>query len=199
MMNTKAHAPDRLRLPVGRVARHRGVLRTLLSAPDAGLTIRQLAIRSGVPYASTWRLVEDLRRLGALRLEVVGPSRRVFVNAGSSLLDDLGRIAAVEFAPHRDAARRFATLASRVHAVRTVILFGSVARGEETVGSDVDLAVVLDREEQAARAELDRLVGRVVEETGLPVVMTLLTRRELAGRGSFPRALKAGEVLYERS
>jgi predicted nucleotidyltransferase len=83
--------------------------------------------------------------------------------------------------------------------VRTVILFGSVARGEETVGSDVDLAVVLDREEQAARAELDRLVGRVVEETGLPVVMTLLTRRELAGRGSFPRALKAGEVLYERS
>ena len=171
----------------------------LFAAPPAGITIRELAIRSGVPYASTWRLVEDLRRLGALRLEAIGASRRVSVNAGSPLLDDLRRIAAVQFAPHRNAARRFADLAARVHAVRKVILFGSVARGEETVGSDVDLAVVIDRETRAVRAELDRLAGQVVEETGLPVVPTLVTRRAIARGGSFPRALESGEVLYARS
>jgi len=187
------------RLPVGRVVRHRGILRVLFAAPPAGITIRELAIRSGVPYASTWRLVEDLRRLGALRLEAIGASRRVSVNAGSPLLDDLQRIATVQFAPHRAAARRFADLAARVHAVRKVILFGSVARGEEAVGSDVDLAVVIDRETRAVRAELDRLAGQVVEETGLPVVPTLVTRRAIARGGSFPRALESGEVLYARS
>src|SRR3972149_3455426 len=127
-MNTDPRPPSRL--PVGRVIRHRGVLRALFAAPPAGSTIRELAIRSGVPYASTWRLVEDLRRLGALRVEVIGPSRRVSVNAGSPLLDDLRRIAGVEFDPHRKAARRFADLASKLHAVRKVILFGSVSRGE---------------------------------------------------------------------
>ncbi|HKZ63236.1 MAG TPA: nucleotidyltransferase domain-containing protein [Thermoplasmata archaeon] len=196
-MNTDPRPPSRL--PVGRVIRHRGVLRALFAAPPAGSTIRELAIRSGVPYASTWRLVEDLRRLGALRVEVIGPSRRVSVNAGSPLLDDLRRIAGVEFDPHRKAARRFADLASKLHAVRKVILFGSVSRGEETVGSDVDLAVVLDRETRAVRAHVDRLAGQVVEETGLPVVPTLLTQREMTRGGSFPRTLAAGEVLYERS
>src|SRR5881397_3764276 len=159
-MNTKTHPSSRL--PVARVFRHRGVLRTLFAASRTDLTIRELAIRSRVSYASTWRLVEDLRRLGAVRLDRIGPSRRVSVNEASPLLADLRSIAALEFSPHRHAARRFAELASRVHAVRTVILFGSVARGEETVGSDVDIAVVVDRGTSPIRAELDRLAGQVV-------------------------------------
>jgi len=196
-MNTDLRPTSRL--PVGRVIRHRGVLRALFAAPPAGMTIRELAIRSGVPYASTWRLVEDLRRLGALRLEVIGSSRRVSVNTGSPLLDDLRRIAGVEFDPHRKAARRFADLACKLHAVRKIILFGSVSRGEETVGSDVDLAVVLDRKTRAVRAQVDRLAGQVIEETGLAVVPTMLTQREITRGGSFPRTLATGEVMYERS
>jgi predicted nucleotidyltransferase len=180
------------------VVRHRGILLALFAAPPAALTIRELALRAGVPYATTWRVVEDLRRLGALTIDPVGASRQVRVNAGSPLLGDLRRIAAVEFAPHRQAALRFARLASRVPVVRKVILFGSVARGEETVGSDVDVAVVLERRTKGALDELDRLATRVQDETGLAVVPIPVTPRELGRGGSFPRTLAAGEVLYER-
>jgi len=186
------------RLPVARTVRHRGVLRTLFAATPSGLTIRELSLRSGVPYATPWRVVEDLRRLGALTADAVGGSRLVRVNAGSPLLDDLRRIAAVEFAPHRHAARRFAALASRVHVVRKVILFGSVARGEETVGSDVDVAVVLDRKGRAALSDLDGFAVQVLDETGFVVVPVAVTLPEIARGGTLPRTLESGEVLYER-
>jgi len=195
-MNRTARATHRL--PVARTIRHRGVLRALFAAPGPGLTIRELALRSGVPYATTWRVVEDLRRLGALIAVTVGASRQVRVNTGSPLLDDLRRIAAVEFAPHRQAARRFASLASCVHVVRRVILFGSVSRGEETVGSDVDVAVVLDRKSRAALSDLDGFAVQVLDETGLVVVPVAVTLPEIARGGPFPRTLESGEVLYER-
>ena len=195
-MNNKNALPGRL--PILRLVRHRTALRVLLAAPPTGLTIRELALRSGVPYATTWRIVEDLRRLGVVGVMPVGPSRQVRVNEGSPLLDDLRRIAALEFAPHRQAARRFARLASRVQVVRKVILFGSVARGEETVGSDVDVAVVLDRRTRKALSDVTDLAVQVLDETGLVVVPVTATRRELARGGDLPKALASGEVLYER-
>src|SRR3989442_15660032 len=118
-MQEKARPPHRL--PVARMVRHRGILRALLAAPPAGLTIRALALRSGVPYATTWRVVEDLRRLGAIAVDPGGASRQVRVNAGSPLLEDLGRIAAGEVAPHPPPARRGARLPSRAPAVRPAI------------------------------------------------------------------------------
>ncbi len=185
-------------MPVGRLARHRGILRVLLRAPPAGFTIRELAGRSGVPYATTWRVVEDLRRLGAVSVVPFGGSRQVRLREDSILLDDLRRIAALQFSPHRQAAVRFARLAASVHAVRRIILFGSVARSEETVGSDVDVAVVLDRKTRKALSEVTDVAARVLDETGLVVVPVTATPRELARGGDLPRTLASGEVLYER-
>jgi len=156
-------------------------------------------MQSKVSYATTWRIVEDIWKLGALRVDIIGSSRRVSLNPNSPLLRDLRQIADVQFAPHRDAARRFAGLASRVHVVRKIILFGSVSRGEETVGSDVDLAVVLDRRTQDALSRLDHLAVQVLDETGMVVVPLATTPRQLARNKPFSRTLASGEVLYERS
>lgn len=186
------------RFSVDLVVRHREILQVLLAAPGRPLTIRRLAGLAHTPYATTWRVVQDLLAVGALEGEEVGPSFVVSVNRVSPFLADLERIVSVEPSPHRHAARRFAELASRVHAVRKAILFGSVSRREETMGSDVDVAVVLDRRTAAALKELDRLSVQVHDETGLVVVPVTVTARELARGGSFPRTLEAGETLYER-
>jgi predicted nucleotidyltransferase len=45
-------------------------------------------------------------------------------------------------------------------AVRLAVLFGSVARGEERAGSDVDVGVRLDPDSSALRQEIEVALGR---------------------------------------
>ena len=185
-------------LPIDRFVRHRGILTALFESPGRNATIRELAALARTPYATTWRVVQDLSALGALHRQRVGHSELVSVNERSPLIESLKRVLAVQLSPHRQVAQRFADAASRVPAVRKIILFGSVARGEETVGSDVDVAVVLVRKTEAAWADIIRCASDVGDETGLTVVPIRMTVREIARGGSFPRTLAAGEVLYER-
>jgi predicted nucleotidyltransferase len=92
------------------------------------------------------------------------------------------------------------------HDVKTVILFGSIARGEANIGSDIDLAVIApagwegraDRED-AVRALLGNNCNVLVftpedftrlADTGEPVVQEILTDG-VALIGSIPR-MKSG-------
>ena len=58
---------------------------------------------------------------------------------------------------YTEIAREFAAAVRRgTDAVRDVILFGSVARGEATEASDIDVALLVDRKDAAVRdVELD--------------------------------------------
>jgi len=104
----------------------------------------------------------------------------------------------VQLVPHREAARRFAKLASGVAGVRRVVLFGSAARGTVRPGSDVDVAVVLDRRTEATLDPIYDAAARIRDETGLKVVPVGVVRRELEADTPFARSLREGEVLYER-
>ena len=83
-----------------------------------------------------------------------------------------------------------------------VILFGSHARGQADVRSDVDLLVVLDEVEdrREAAVEIRRLLSDL--PVGKDIVVT--TPNEIARRGEIAgtvlrHALREGRVLYERS
>ena len=63
--------------------------------------------------------------------------------------------------------------------VARLLVFGSVARGEATPESDLDVLVMLDdpaSEEQRSRARIT--VGRVGLERGLPAVAVVVTASE---------------------
>jgi predicted nucleotidyltransferase len=199
MNDTSTPVRTHNQFPLDRIVRHGSVLRTLLAASGRSMTVRELAGRAGTPYATTWRLVQDLLAAGVLLGQRIGPSLSVTVNDRSPFLGDLRTILAMELSPHRRAARRFAELASRVPVVRRVILFGSVARRRETVGSDVDVAVILDRGTKSSWSDVLRCAADVLDETGLAVVPIRMTAREMARRDRFPRMLaEQGEVLYAR-
>lgn len=181
-----------------RLLRHRAVLETLFANPGREFTVRELGVESRTSYATTWRLVEILRDLGALRAHRVGASHSLSVNPRSPVIPELRRLVTVRLLPHREAARRFARLVARVGGVRKVVLFGSAARGTVRRGSDVDVAVVLDRRADATMARVYEAAARVQDETGLKVVPIGVVPRELDGDTKIARALKDGDVLYER-
>lgn len=89
--------------------------------------------------------------------------------------------------------------------VRKVLLFGSVARGEATVGSDIDLVAIYDDIDYTTRTPLaTRLEAAAAEATGFPVAVFVTDRPEWRMRTTQVRtsleALVAerGVILAER-
>lgn len=102
--------------------------------------------------------------------------------------------------PQKTQIRRYVRRLAREFHPRTVILFGSCARGDADEDSDVDLLVVMDHfkdsDEEAIKIRmriprsfpLDLLVKRSAE-----------VNRQAATKGSFMRAvLEEGMILYDR-
>lgn len=91
-----------------------------------------------------------------------------------------------------------ARIAEQFHPEK-IILFGSLARGEETEDSDVDLLVIV-REVEDRRA-LRIAMRRALNGMGLPKDVVVLTtdefetKRRIPGTIAYP-ADKEGRVLY---
>lgn len=83
-----------------------------------------------------------------------------------------------------------------------VILFGSRARGEERVHSDVDLLVVLPRLENKREAAV--AIRRMLSDLPMAKDIVLTTPEEIKRRGDLVGtvlrpALREGKVLYQKS
>lgn len=87
-------------------------------------------------------------------------------------------------------------------APRQIILFGSVARGDETVDSDLDLLVVFDQI-HGRRRDLAVEIQRALDEIGAPVDVVVTDRADLDRRATIPgllrQALRDGQVIHERA
>lgn len=168
--------------------------------PGASGAVLAVMLRTGAPLTGrqVYRLVRDqfslwsvqqalasLAGLGVVESRTVGRAMVHTINEGHYAILPL-RVLLDPFEALREVVQR--SVGSRVAAV---ILFGSVARGEATAGSDVDLAVLASSEwvgrsdlEDAVRArrgnECDVLVftpeefGRLAAGSEEPVVAEIL-------------------------
>ncbi|TCL75139.1 hypothetical protein EDC14_100370 [Hydrogenispora ethanolica] len=86
---------------------------------------------------------------------------------------------------------------------RTIILFGSVAKGLDNPESDLDLLVVWDEEKTLSNRErslkLRRLIGMIDNPLDLMTCTTEELRKALAEPNSFTsQIVKEGRVVYGR-
>ena len=82
---------------------------------------------------------------------------------------------------------------------RTIILFGSYSRGEETPGSDLDLVVILPEVHNHVY-EMVRLRHALID-IDMPIDVLVYSESDVATRGAWPgtalhEALATGQVLY---
>lgn len=206
MNNALQHSPSRPRGSVGhnapaldRMLRHPRLTAWMLGNPKRKYTIRELAKATHESYATTWRVVDLLHKLGALQEERIGASRVISLNLGSPLMIDLRLLHRIVPSPYRRAAVSFAQILGGRAGIREVILFGSAARGKESVGSDLDIAVVVDQKTQDIETEVMDAATRVQDETRLSLVPMILTPRALERASAFRESVRSGEVLYARA
>ena len=155
------------------------VLALLYGVPDEVFFLRQIARQIGTSVGSVQRELETLTGFGLLNRTVLG--RQVFYQANRDhpVFVELHSLVAKTSGIFYLLRSALAPLAKEI---LFAFVFGSMARGEEDAGSDVDLMVIGD-------ATLDEILTRLTSaesDLGRPINPTVYSLRE------FKSKLRAG-------
>ena len=162
------------------------LLKLLCDFPGRDFTINGLAKEAEVPFASAWRAVRDWEAAGFVQTRVLGRARVVRLSNeqyASSLLN-------AAFVPSLQQSSLGAVrqALSSEPRVKRAFLFGSVAEGREKPGSDLDVALLVEKE-----FDVSPLVNKVFDETGCKLIalqFSSTTRLEAFLKGKKSEELK---------
>lgn len=140
----------------------RRVLGLLLLRPEEALHGREVARRTGLPAGTITRELTKLAEAGLLRREKRGNQQVYSANTSGPIFSELASILRKTSGLGDVLAAALAPLAGRV---KLALVFGSVARGEEAAGSDIDVLLVGDagfRDVVAALYPAQTTLGREI-------------------------------------
>ncbi len=126
--------------------------------------LREIAQRTGLAVRSVQRTAKDLTDIGILHRERRGNSVYFRLNGGNPIVPDLKAIF-LKTIGLGDQVRECLTGESKIDAA---FIYGSVAKGDETATSDIDLAMIGDLPPQTLTGlleDLERVTGRDVNAT----------------------------------
>lgn len=142
------------------------VLGLLFGQPDRKFMQQQLIMEAAAGSGGVRRELDRLERSGLVSVYRVGAQKHYQANRNAPIFDELRGIVVKTVGltdPLRDALRRIRPR------VQLAMVFGSIARGEDHVDSDIDLLVVADDlplERLFSRLEpLEKRLGRKINPT----------------------------------
>src|SRR5690606_16772672 len=157
------------------------VLACLFGRPGQSYSVRELIQATGAGSGAVQREVARLAGSGLLSMEQVGNQKRYRANPDSPIHDELTAIVRKTFGLADPLRQALAPLAG---AIEAAFVYGSVARGQDTGGSDIDLMLVSDTlrygDVMAVLQPLDEQLGRTVN----PTLYTRADWRKRTGTGN---------------
>ncbi len=184
--------------------KRRKIVRAMLNHPDKDWSVPELEKITGVPHATVWRTVLDMENAKILRSRLLGKRTKLFnLIEGSPYLPALKSAVAVEVFPLQKVAEEFAREVSKLKAVGSCVLYGSVARGAATMESDIDVLVLVKKSTKALKAQITKIASDMSHRTGRSIVPTVLLDAEFdemaRTKHEFATAVKKeGIVLFRR-
>ncbi|MBI5036214.1 nucleotidyltransferase domain-containing protein [Candidatus Micrarchaeota archaeon] len=154
----------------------KNVLRTLFGYPKRQFTINELAKTSKTPFTSVWRLVRKLEPAGVIETNRLGNSIIVRLK-NSEYTQTFARLLELNTSPQAFTVQKLKEELRKNKGIKGVFLFGSVARGEEKLESDIDLAILATKGFDA-----NKLVFDVYEKHGTKVVPLVFHDKKEAER-----------------
>jgi len=137
------------------------LLSKLVMNPDSSFYIRELSRELNVPYSMLYKEIKNLVSLGILNEEKRGKITLVSVNTKLPYFAEIRQLLAKTVGLGDLARSRLTGLKGVVYA----LIYGSVATGEESESSDIDMLIIGEMDdEEALKAinEIEKEVGREV-------------------------------------
>ena len=119
----------------------RRVLALLLLRPEEALHGREIARRTGLPAGTITRELTRLAEAGLLKREKRGNQQVYSAETGASIFTEVASILRKTSGMADVLVEALAPLAP---ALRVAFVFGSMAQGRETAGSDIDVMLIGD-------------------------------------------------------
>lgn len=129
--------------------------------------------------SGTGAVQRELRRLeasGLVSVTRIGKQKHYQANAGSPVFEEL-RALVLKTVGLADVLR--AALAPVSQGIRAAFVYGSIAKGQDTAASDIDLMVVSDR---LTHADLFAALEQATAQLGRKVAPTIYSSKELTKR-----------------
>jgi predicted nucleotidyltransferase len=168
------------------------VLGILFGEPERSFFANEIFERARTGRGTVQRELERLLASGLVTVRQVGNQKHYQADAASPVFRELRSILlkTTRLAdPIQSALRPL-----RRH-IELALIYGSVARGEDTANNDVDLLVVSD---DLMLEELLTRLEKAERDVGRPIHPTLYTRKEFGNRrrnNSFVQKILAGPVI----
>jgi predicted nucleotidyltransferase len=167
--------------PLDDILRGKGMvrlLRVLLRHP-APISAPELACTTGLALSHVQGALRVLEIHGLVDREIAGRTHLWTLSERNALLEPLRSLFEAELQLEASLVDELAT-GLRRSPVEGALLFGSVARGDETGSSDVDLFVQIaaERDREKVWNALVPLAGRVRDRFGLNLAPLVVTREE---------------------
>jgi len=137
------------------------ILRSLVKYKDRVFTVRGLGRDAGISSVEASRTIKQLEQFGIVRVHPFGRAHQISLNDNSYVLNSI--IKPILMAEEKTRDEMIYILAKHLttRKIISAAVFGSVARGKEKEGSDIDLLVISDDFDRArllvedAGAEID--------------------------------------------
>lgn len=168
------------------------VLGILFGEPGRSFFANEIFQRADTGRGTVQRELGRLLASGLVTVRQIGNQKHYQANAASPVFQELRSIVLKTTGLVDPIAAALRPLRRQID---TALIYGSVARGEETAGSDVDLLVVSDN------LPFEKLLSnleRAEREIGRPIHPTLYTRTEFSNRrknNAFVRKVLAGPLI----
>jgi predicted nucleotidyltransferase len=185
---------------IGSEAKER-MLRFLLSHAKHSYGVSELAKLAHVPKASASRAVYEWGGSGLVSVTLVGNSKGVQLDSAFYLLPELKALLTKPTEKAVSQAEGFAkSVAAAVDGVIAVVLYGSVARGETDVHSDIDLLVITKSRAASLRArEFASENWGMHEDVSAVMMLPADVKARIEEKDKFMLSIvREGRVLYGR-
>ena len=148
------------------------VFTTLLEFPKREFTLRELAKESEVPFSSARRIVALWSAAGIVEVGKLGKSKVIRFHK-SPFTASISKMLKISLSPQNFTVNKLKTIIQKEKGIKTAYLFGSTARNEETLGSDIDLALHSDK-----GFDPDKIIFDIARKYGTKVVPILFGNRK---------------------
>lgn len=152
------------------------VLACLFGLPGRSFSVSELIHTTGAGSGAVQREVARLSGSGLLSLESVGNQKRYRANPECPIHDELVSMVRKTFGLAAPLRESLAPLAGNIDAA---FVYGSVAKGQDTASSDIDLMLISDA---LGYGDVMAAVDPLVERLGRKINPTLYSSSELRKR-----------------
>ncbi|MDY6848029.1 MAG: nucleotidyltransferase domain-containing protein [Thermodesulfobacteriota bacterium] len=142
------------------------LLRLLFGSPEKSFYSKEIVDRADIGTGTVLRELEKLSKAGLLTVKKIGNQKHYQANPASPVFEELKGIVRKTFGlagPLRVALKQFK------EKIKVAFIYGSVAKGSDTAGSDIDLMLISDQltypDLLVSFSELESQLGRQVNPT----------------------------------